>query len=319
MTAIGGYFGLELNQKNEYHSEAIRLNTGRNALEYIMLARFYTKVYLPYYTCDVLLEPIKKLGLFYEFYSIDNKFEPIFDFSVIKENECFLYTNYFGIKDDFIYTLKSICNNLIIDNAQAFYAKHLENIDTFYSPRKFFGVADGAYLYTNNIIETKLQQDVSCIRFDHLLRRLDISAEDGYSFFVHNDKSLSNMPILTMSNLTQKILSSIEYHNIAVSRRENYNYLYNTLKDLNQLDFKLNLEQVPMVYPLYTDDLTLRERLSDNRVYTAQYWANVLGWVTEDSLEYKFTTNIIHLPIDQRYSQDDLQKIVEIIFDQHSR
>lgn len=63
--SIGGYFGLELQKKKEYHQNAIRLNTGRNAFEYILRAKNYTKVYLPYYTCDVMLEPINKLNLKY--------------------------------------------------------------------------------------------------------------------------------------------------------------------------------------------------------------------------------------------------------------
>ena len=35
---IGGYFSLELNQreKNSFHSGGIYLNSGRNALEYIL-------------------------------------------------------------------------------------------------------------------------------------------------------------------------------------------------------------------------------------------------------------------------------------------
>jgi hypothetical protein len=218
MNAIGGYFSLEIDKKSEYHSEAIHLNTGRNALEYILVSRCYKKIYLPHYTCDSLLEPIRKLGLLHEFYFINEKFEPIFDFSLIKEDECFLYTNYFGLKDDFIYTLKIRCANLIIDNAQAFYAEPLEYTDTFYSPRKFFGVADGAYLYTTKIIETELERDISYGRFAHLLRRVDVSAENGYSFFINNDKSLSNMPIMRMSKLTQKILSSIDYEDIAACR-----------------------------------------------------------------------------------------------------
>lgn len=315
MSAIGGYFSLELNNRNEYHTNAIRLNTGRNALEYILRVKLYNKIYLPYYTCDVLLEPIKKLALLYEFYSIDEKFEPIFDFSLIKEKECFLYTNYFGIKDDFISYLKTICTNLIIDNAQAFYSKPLDFIDTFYSPRKFFGVPDGAYLYINKFINKELETDISYTRFDSLLRRIDVNAEDGYSFFIKNDKSLSNMPILKMSKLTQKILSSIDYHSVAMSRRENYNYLYMNLQQLNQIDFKLNPNQVPMVYPFYTHNINLRSRLIRERVYTAQYWNNVLNWVDNNRIEYKFTTNIIHLPIDQRYTQNDLEKIVKIIFD----
>lgn len=314
MGAIGGYFSLELNNRSEYHSEAIRLNTGRNALEYILRTKKYTKIYLPYYTCKVLLEPIIKLNLSYEFYFIDKNFEPIFDFYNIGKNETFLYTNYFGLKDALVTKLASNFNNLIIDNAQAFYAKPLTETDTFYSPRKFFGVPDGAYLYTNELITTELNQDISYLRFDHLLRRIDVNAEDAYSCFVRNEQSLSNMPILKMSNLTQKILNSIAYQDIASRRRENYSYLYHVFKDLNEIDFKLNSYQVPMVYPLYTNDVTLKKRLSESRVYTAQYWSNVLEYLGQDSLEYKFTTNIIPLPIDQRYSSDDLHKIVKIIF-----
>ena len=48
MDAIGGYFSLELPQREEYHKHAIRLNTGRNCLEYILRAREYKKAYLPY-------------------------------------------------------------------------------------------------------------------------------------------------------------------------------------------------------------------------------------------------------------------------------
>ena len=58
---IGGYFQLELNKDREYHDKAIALNTGRNALEYILRAKIFKKIYLPFYTCDVLLEPLKKL------------------------------------------------------------------------------------------------------------------------------------------------------------------------------------------------------------------------------------------------------------------
>ena len=63
MEPIGGYFSLELPHYGEYHKDAIRLNTGRNCLEYILRVRNYKKVYIPYYTCDVVLEPFKKLGI----------------------------------------------------------------------------------------------------------------------------------------------------------------------------------------------------------------------------------------------------------------
>ena len=71
MQPIGGYFSLEIPQREEYHKDALRLNTGRNCLEYILRAREYKKVYIPYYTCDVVLEPFHKLGIPFEYYHID--------------------------------------------------------------------------------------------------------------------------------------------------------------------------------------------------------------------------------------------------------
>ena len=76
MNAIGGYFELELRKGEHYHKNAIRLNTARNCFEYVLRSRSYDKVYIPYYTCEVMLEPIQKLGIDYEFYHINELLEP---------------------------------------------------------------------------------------------------------------------------------------------------------------------------------------------------------------------------------------------------
>ena len=51
MEAIGGYFELELRKGKHYHENALRLNSARNAFEYILRVRNYKKIYIPYYTC----------------------------------------------------------------------------------------------------------------------------------------------------------------------------------------------------------------------------------------------------------------------------
>lgn len=171
MVAIGGYFGLELRHGEYYHKYAIRLNTARNCFEYVLRSRQYTKIYIPYYTCEVMLEPLNKLGVQYEFYSVNEKLEPIVlpDF---KENEAFLYTNYYGLKQDCVLKLAGrFGNRLIVDNAQAFYAKPIQGIDTFYSARKFFGVADGAYLYTDKLLEEEFPQDESFDRMSSFVEK----------------------------------------------------------------------------------------------------------------------------------------------------
>jgi hypothetical protein len=312
MKAIGGYFELELSKNCEYHEKALRLNTGRNALEYILIASRYRKIYLPYFTCDVLMQPIKKLELKFEFYSIDEQFEPIFDYSKIQEEECFLYTNYFGLKDSFVEKLSKKCKNLIVDNAQSFYSQPIENIDTFYSPRKFFGITDGAYLFTNKRIEEKLDQDESYQRFEHLLIRIDKSAEEGYRAFSLNDAKFDNLPILEMSNLTKALLASIDYNSIANKRIANYFYLDEKIKSLNKLKIVFSKNQVPMVYPFWGNS-DLKKKLLDHKIYCASYWPNVLDWADPNSLECQFTQELIHLPIDQRQNIKELDEILKII------
>ncbi len=315
MNAIGGYFQLELPKGKIYHEGAIALNTGRNALEYILRVRKYEKIHIPYFTCDVLLEPIQKLGIDFVFYNIDELLEPNFEYDSIRANEGFLYTNYFGLKDEFIAKLAVKCNNLIIDNAQSFYSKPLPNIDTFYSPRKFFGLPDGAYLFCDEKLLTNLNQDFSYGRFEHLLRRTDVSAEDGYSYFIENDKSLSNQTIKKMSNLTQALLKAIDYRETANIRKENYAFLHNQLKEFNLLKLNFDGSGVPMVYPFWNRNKELRQHLINNKVYTATYWPNVKEWVESNSLEYRLTDEVIYFPIDQRYGKKEMELIGKMVLD----
>lgn len=314
--AIGGYFELELNSGLEFHKEAIRLNTGRNALEYLLRVNNYKKIYTPFYTCDVVLEPIVKLNVEYEFYNIDKSFYPIFNFDKIKSGEAFLYNNYFGICHKQIEFVASKTKNLIIDNAQAFYSKPLDNIDTFYSPRKFFGLPDGAYLYTGKFLNKEIEQDISYKRFEHLLGRIDTNAEDHFQTYKSNSKALSNQPIRKMSKLTQHLLSSIDYETIADKRNQNFFYTHNKLGSKNQLKLDIDKTTIPMVYPyLVENGNEIKKTLIDNKIYVATYWPNVLNWSDVNSFEYYLTNNLLAIPIDQRYDTNNLKLILDIIND----
>ncbi len=314
MKELGGYFGLELPRGKEYHQRAIRLNTGRNAFEYILRAKKYKKVYLPYYTCDVMLESVHKLSLNIEYYNINKYFYPKFNFKKLNSDEVFVYTNYFGLCGKHVFDISKKVKNLIVDNSQAFYDLPLNNVDTFYSPRKFFGLADGAYLYTDVFLKKELEKDISYQRFEHLLGRLDVDAQSFYSKFVENDKSLSNQPIKEMSNLSQHILSSIEYEKIREQRRNNFNFLHNKLMNENLLKLELTENVVPMVYPfLSKKGSELKKTLIDNKIYVATYWSNVKTWINKDSIEYDYTENIIPLPVDQRCKFADMKNIINII------
>ena len=272
--AIGGYHELELRKGEHYHKDALRLNTARNCFEYVLRVRKYTKVYIPYYTCEVMLEPLYKCNVDYEFYHINQQLEPDQDFN-LQPTEAFLYTNYYGLKQRCVERLaQQYGKQLIVDNAQAFFAVPLDGIDTFYSARKFFGVADGAYLYIDKLLDEELELDQSYDRMIHLLKRADVGAEAGYADFRHNDDSLIGQPIKRMSNITEKILCSIDYESTKELRRANYVALDSQLKNTNGIELHMDDDSVPMVYPYLTTDETLRQRLIDNRIFVATYWPN---------------------------------------------
>lgn len=318
MKAIGGYFELELASGKEYHPKAIRLNSGRNAFEFILSNNTYKRIFLPYYTCDVLLQPLNKLCIPYEFYSINENFEPIFDFETLQSTDAFLYTNYFGLKSSFVKFLTTKKINLIVDSAQAFYAQPCPNVASFYSARKFFGVPDGAYVYGIDQ-NSELEQDFSFERFSHLLKRIDLSAEMGYADYVHNEEQFDTGTIKVMSKLSQKILDSINYKEKAQIRVENFRFLHKHLGSMNLLPIQINDDTVPMAYPFLSDDIALRQKLVQHKIYTPIFWQGMLKYLSKDDWEYQLVNKLVVLPIDQRVTTNDLEKIVNIISNEYTR
>ena len=310
--SIGGYFGLELNKYEEYHKNAIALNSGRNCLEYILRVRNYRKVYIPYYSCDVILEPLIKLNIQYDFYNINKELDP--PEINLKDNEALLYTNYFGIKSNTVNKLSGKYKNLIIDNSQAFFDKPINGIDTYYSPRKFFGVPDGGYLYIDKILNEEFETDISFNRFRHLLKRIDVGAEKSYNDYKLNEKSLSGQEIKFMSNLTKSLLKNIDYNKVKTIRLSNFNYIHNKLEKINGLQISLNKNYYPMVYPfLIKNGNEIKKKLISNKIYIATYWPNVLKHVKKDYFEYYLAYNLIPIPIDQRYNKVEINNIIKFI------
>lgn len=315
MEPLGGYFELEIPKGNEYHSQALRLNTGRNAIEYVLKHRGYKKGLVPFYCCDSVLEPFKKNNIPYEFYSLQENLLPALP--EVDDDTCVLLINYFGLVGEPLKRLARSMKNVIFDNSQAFFEPPEPDIDTIYSPRKFFGVPDGAYLYTDIPMDESLEQDVSYQRCEHLLRRIDVSPEDGYPVYRENQNGLSMQPIKKMSKLTQRLLSSIDYDQAKAARERNFAYLHKCLEHSNFLSPIIQDAMIcgPMVYPFFGKNDGLRESLIQNKIFVATYWAEVLQRVTSLDIEWILVNRIISLPVDQRYSPSHIDNIERFLDD----
>jgi hypothetical protein len=311
---IGGFFELELAKKQEFHKKALKLNTGRNALEYILKANDYQKIYLPYYVCNTVMEPVEKLGVSFECYHIDKNLFPQLDLSKLGQNEVLLYVNYFGICSEqareLVQQKKQLGFNLCLDYTQAFFAEQFPGVDTFYSARKFFGVPEGGYLYTNTFLAKVPERERGSDKFAHLIGRIESGAQTVYADFRKSAASLRNQPIRQMSKISERILASIDYEQVRKIRRDNFNYIHENLKEKNTLTIDLSEVEVPMVYPLlFPEAHLLRDYLISKQIYVAQYWPEVLLKPGINALEHELAQNLAAIPIDQRYNRQDMAYI----------
>ena len=317
MRPIGGYFELELTNHSGFpHYDGVLLNSGRNALEYVFRALGDIKhLYVPYYTCDVVMEPIEKLNISYTYYHINQILEldvlPTLNFG-----DYLIYTNYFGIKDEYVKSLaEHYGSRLIVDNAQAWFAEPIKGINTFYSPRKYVGVPDGGVAYCSKHLDDNLfEQDYSYDRCAHLLKRIDLSPSDGYADFKATSKKLVGQPIKRVSTLTKTMLASIDFEEIKNRRLQNYNYLHKHLCETNLLHLPMLYSfACPMVYLYMVSDASLKQKLIEKQVFVPTYWPNVLEWCKPQDWEYELAEKTAFIPIDQRYGIEDMQRIIAVI------
>lgn len=319
MKPIGGYF--ELADKEECrdypHPNGILLNTGRNALEFILQSLGHVqKVYLPYYTCEVVLEPLKRLGIAWQFYHINTNLE-MTENIVPCQDEYVIVNNYFGIKDQYISQMVAVYgDHLIVDCAQAFFAPIIEGIKCFFSARKFVGVADGgvAYSFNNNLSVETLEEDDSSNHSDHLILRKEKGAEAGFATYREDEEKLDNQPVRKMSSYTKDILLHIDYKNVIEQRRKNYLILESALCRFNLLKLpSFDSFVCPMAYPLMVENgVDLRKQLIENKVFVPRFWPNE-NIADETINEIVLSEMILPIPCDQRYDIEDIERIIKLI------
>ena len=310
---IGGYFGLEQLISNEYYTDLAAVNNARCALLYIIKARHYNKVYLPYFLCDSVRLVLEREKIPFEEYRIDRTFLPLLDIKTNAEEVVYI-VNYYGLLcDEQLICLRNRYGNIVVDNAQAFFAKPVKGIDTIYSCRKFFGVPDGGYAYTDAEVDETIPVDVSMGRMKHILGRFEgNSASDYYDYFNNNDESFKEIELRLMSKLTHNILGAIDYEAAKRRREDNFLFLSKALGERNLL--KIKCPAGPYAYPFYVQDgMIIKKQLAKRKIYVATLWPNVLG--TGLDIETDFTENILPLPCDQRYSEEDMQKVVDAVME----
>jgi len=315
MTEVGGYFGFEDLAYKEYYPDLLALNTARNAFYYTIKAYKIKKIFIPYYLCNCIEDTLLKNNMPFEKYHLEKDFEPIIT-KKLGKNEWILLVNYYGqLSPQRVEALKNKYINVVLDNTHAFFQSPIKGIPTLYSCRKFFGVADGAYLATEKNLNEEFETDVSKDRMKHVIGRFEVNASEYYSEYQKIEVALDMEPIKLMSKITKNILGAINYNKVIEKRNSNFIFLYEELQGLNKL--KLYIPNGPFAYPFYSENaVDIRRKLAEMKIYIPTLWPNVIENEGSSELEKRYAQNILPIPCDQRYDfSGSNSNEAEIIFD----
>lgn len=306
---IGGYIELDTYHGKMLYDDALKLNCGRNALQYLIKTKGIKKMYIPKFMCNSNDAVLKKMNIECRYFSIDTQFRPIIEHR--SEDEWLYIVNYYGQLSN-VY-IQSLGQNVIVDNAQAYFQEPISGYDTIYACRKFFGVTDGAIVYTDQKLEG-LKRSESYEHMHFLLGRYERTASEFYSEYVSNNQRFWNEELKLMSKVTENLLHAIDYDFVKNTRTENFSYLHAKFRGINKLE--LTIPEGAFMYPLYIENcVEIRKQLQAKKIYVPVLWPDVFKLCNEDELEYNLAKNILPLPVDQRYRSKDMEYIVENIKD----
>lgn len=247
-------------------------------------------IMLPEYICDVLLDPLKDLGIKPIFYEINDNFTV--NYISLKKNhkksvKALVIINYFGFEQEknFLYSfckqkkiflIEDNCHFLNFDKNEinhkvdiAFYSirkilkdtycggllkiKKNQNMHDYFNLKK---IKISIYMKLNNILENKFYKFKKFLKFSFLKM-------PKYSIlnFIKNERIKNDFLIDDHSKL---IFEKSRLHKIRNLRYKNYlmwKKLCKNNKYFENIKRKIDKKKIPWVYPVFVNDLKVRNAL----------------------------------------------------------
>ena len=317
---IGSFLELQLPKGREYYNHELniaRLNTGRMGIWHAFRITGCSRIWIPIYQCDSIRETLLNKGVDVCFYHQDKDFNPI-DIQA-SDTDAVLLVNYYGIMSSSrMAELAKPYKHTIIDCAQAFFCHPVDVALTVYSCRKFVGAPDGAYVVGKNahLLVDEYPQCYSSDTAGFLLKRIEYGCEGkGYESRQLNEHRIDAEDCMRMSKLTRVLMDAEDYTHNKQKRTENFVYLHHQLGDINKIDPTryMDIETVPMVYPLVVEDDELIQRLFAAKHFQGHWWSYICEEQPTNSFEYWLSRYVIPVTIDQRYGKAEMDYLVNII------
>lgn len=310
---IGGYLELECCSGEPFHTSAVALNSARSCLAYLIELRGIERIALPDLMCDAVRKTCERMGAQVRTYRIGEGLSLPGDL-ILGEGEWLYVADYYGkLSAGEVARAKAMSGgHLVVDEVQGFFRDPWPGVDTLYTCRKFFGVADGAYLAAADgaRLARELPAGSSCGRMAHVLGRVEAGSAAFYTAYRQAEASIDDEGVTAMSEVTRRLLAAIDYEGVRARREANFAALNAALGGRNLLD--PGWSAGPYMYPLLVADAAgVRERLAECGVFVPTLWPNVLEECEPTSWAHKYAENILPLPVDQRYGEEDMGTVAK--------
>jgi hypothetical protein len=316
MSPIGGYMEIALAERGAArYPQAAAFQSARAALFALLEVGKPHSIWMPRFICDSMIAPGVSAGVDVKFYELTPDLR-VAENVKPDRSDWLLCVDYFGICGHASADVLSRFDpdRVILDHSQAFYAAPSACLAAIYSPRKFFGLPDGGLLVTQVPVPLPPETDTQSVeRMKHLLLRLDDSPEAGYRDFRIAEETLGDFRPRAMSVLTRKLFASYDVEAARVRRNQNFRRLHTLLGKRNTVPLTLGDVDGPLCYPYGGARPALRSALLERRVFIPFYWPEVLGRIDRPSAEEYWVTSVLALPCDQRYGDDEMTQLAEVV------
>ena len=326
----------------EKWKSSILTSSGRGAISLLMKnMKGIKKVLLPIYTCDSVIKGFRDNSIDYEFYHISKDLSvDISNLNSLIESftpNLILFHSYFGfdtlketrkLYGDF--RNKGIC--VIEDITHSWLSDFTIDGADYYivSLRKWLELPDGGAILSNkhDLSFDFIQQEhteiidifkkASKIKND-FFKTEDYKLKDMFRplFYSVEDFFDETVEIYSISTLSLQIINNTNIDYIKSSRRKNYDLLVKGINNslVTPIFKELSSNTVPLYLPVYVDGCRdkLQSFLAQNKIYCPIHWPLASDIQEKYGNEFYIYDNILSIVCDQRYSLEDMQRIVESI------
>lgn len=334
---IGGEFDINiqetLHNKPDFAGEYL-YSSGRAALYNILLhintEGIYNRILLPDYLCSSVLEAIEKFDFTVVFYNIKENLLPDLEDlgNKLDKYSVVLLINYFGCINcsEAIEYIKGINNNIPIiqDNVQALFDMYNNSRADyiFTSFRKTLAAPDGAWVKTNHsglptahhnntFAEYKIAG--ALLKYAAVNTQADISEKLYLDLFKEGEYKISDNYKAAPSNISLSIINGFDREKVASIRKSNAKIIIDGVKAMNvNIVTDIQYNHVPLFIPIrLTNRDKIRKALFENNIYCPVHWPVPNNYTMPRGKE--LAANELSLIIDQRYNNNDMFRILDII------